>query len=118
MTLKFALSLSAGLLALSLGSAQAQEPLKIGVVSVLTGPAAALGQQLRDGFQLAVDKNGGKLGGVPVQITVIDDELKPDVAVARSAASSRVARSTSSSARSSPTSSAPSPSRCWIPARS
>ncbi|MBA4223674.1 MAG: ABC transporter substrate-binding protein, partial [Methylobacterium sp.] len=26
---------------------------------------------------------GGKLGGVPVQITVIDDELKPDVAVGK-----------------------------------
>lgn len=83
MTLKFTLSLGAGLLALGIAGAQAQEPLKIGVVSVLTGPAAALGQQLRDGFQLAVDKNGGKLGGVPVQITVIDDELKPDVAVGK-----------------------------------
>jgi branched-chain amino acid transport system substrate-binding protein len=83
MTIKFALSLGTGLLALGLASAQAQEPLKIGVVSVLTGPAAALGQQVRDGFQLAVDQNGGKLGGVPVQITVIDDELKPDVAVSK-----------------------------------
>lgn len=83
MTLKFALSLGAATLALGLSAAQAQEPLKIGVVSVLTGPAAALGQQLRDGFQLAVDQNGGKLGGVPVQITVIDDELKPDVAVGK-----------------------------------
>lgn len=89
MTLKFAttlnsaLLLSAGIVALGLSGAQAQEPLKIGVVAVLTGPAAALGQQVRDGFQLAVDKNGGKLGGVPVQITVIDDELKPDVAVGK-----------------------------------
>lgn len=83
MTLKFTLSLGAATLALGLSAAQAQEPLKIGVVSVLTGPAAALGQQLRDGFQLAVDQNGGKLGGVPVQITVIDDELKPDVAVGK-----------------------------------
>lgn len=83
MTLKFTLSLSAGMLALGLCAAQAQEPLKIGVVSVLTGPQAALGQQLRDGFQLAIDQNGGKLGGVPVQVTVIDDELKPDVAVGK-----------------------------------
>jgi branched-chain amino acid transport system substrate-binding protein len=83
MTLKISLSLGAGLLALGIATAQAQEPIKIGVVSVLTGPAAALGQQVRDGFQLAVDQNGGKLGGVPVQITVIDDELKPDVAVAK-----------------------------------
>ncbi|MCA0421013.1 ABC transporter substrate-binding protein [Bosea beijingensis] len=80
---RFGLALGCGALALSIASAQAQEPIKIGVVSVLTGPAASLGQQVRDGFQLAVDKNGGKLGGVPVKITVIDDELKPDVAVER-----------------------------------
>ncbi len=83
MTLRFALSLGAGLLALGIAGAQAQEPLKIGVVTVLTGPQAALGQQVRDGFQLAVDQHGGKLGGRPVQITVIDDELKPDVAVSK-----------------------------------
>lgn len=78
------LRLGASLFALGLaGAAQAQEPMKIGVVSVLTGPAASLGQQVRDGFQLAVTKNGGKLGGVPVQVTVIDDELKPDVAVGK-----------------------------------
>ena len=82
-TFRFGLALGCGALALSIASAQAQEPIKIGVVSVLTGPAASLGQQVRDGFQLAVDKNGGKLGGVPVKITVIDDELKPDVAVER-----------------------------------
>ncbi|TCR64966.1 ABC transporter substrate-binding protein [Bosea sp. BK604] len=83
MKLKLALSLGAGLLALGIAGAQAQEPLKIGVVSVLTGPQAALGQQVRDGFQLSVDQLGGKLGGRPVQITVIDDELKPDVAVSK-----------------------------------
>lgn len=83
MNLKLALTLGTGALALSIATAQAQEPLKIGVVSVLSGPQAALGQQIRDGFQLAVDQNGGKLGGVPVQITVIDDELKPDVAVGK-----------------------------------
>jgi len=83
MTLKSALSFGAGLFALGCAAAQAQEPIKIGVVSVLTGPQAALGQQIRDGFQLAVDQNGGKLGGLPVQITVIDDELKPDVAVGK-----------------------------------
>ena len=82
-TFRFGLAIGCGALALSIASAQAQEPIKIGVVSVLTGPAAALGQQVSDGFQLAVNKNGGKLGGVPVKITVIDDELKPDVAVER-----------------------------------
>jgi len=84
MTSKFTLCLGAGLFALAAATAaQAQEPMKIGVVSVLTGPAATLGQQVRDGFQMAIDQMGGKLGGVPVQVTVIDDELKPDVAVGK-----------------------------------
>ncbi len=84
MTAKFALAAGAGLFALAAASAaRAQEPMKIGVVSVLTGPAATLGQQVRDGFQMAIDQMGGKLGGVPVQVTVIDDELKPDVAVGK-----------------------------------
>ena len=40
-----------------------------------------LGQQLRNGFNLAVKNLGGKLGGREVEVIVADDELKPDVAV-------------------------------------
>lgn len=61
----------------------AQEPLKIGVVTVLSGPQAALGQQVRDGFQLAIKDFGGKIAGRPVELVVVDDELKPDVAVTK-----------------------------------
>lgn len=65
------------------GSALAQEPLKVGIVTVLSGPQAALGAQLRDGFLLALKDRGGKLGGRPVETILIDDELKPDVAVTK-----------------------------------
>ena len=58
-------------------------PLRIGVVTVLSGPQAALGQQLRDGFALALKDKGGKLGGRTIETVLIDDELKPDVAVAK-----------------------------------
>ncbi len=68
-------------LTLSLGAAEAQEKLKVGVISTLSGPPAVLGQQLRNGFQLAVKELGGKLGGRDVEVIVQDDELKPDVAV-------------------------------------
>ena len=61
--------------------AQAQEKLKVGVITTLSGPPAVLGQQLRNGFQLAVKNLGGNLGGREVELTVEDDELKPDVAV-------------------------------------
>jgi branched-chain amino acid transport system substrate-binding protein len=67
--------------------AQAQEKpgdkLKIGVVATLSGPPAVLGQQLRNGFNLAVKNLGGKLGGRETEVTVADDELKPDLAVSK-----------------------------------
>ena len=64
-------------------AAQAQEKLKIGVIATLSGPPAVLGQQLRNGVQLAVKTLGGKLGGREVELVVQDDELKPDVAVTK-----------------------------------
>src|SRR5215468_9126163 len=63
------------------GPVAAQEKLKIGIIASLSGPPAVLGQQLRNGFQLAVKNLGGKLGGRDVEVVVEDDELKPDVAV-------------------------------------
>ena len=71
--------------AMSLGGtgAQAQEKLKIGIIATLSGPPAVLGQQLRNGFNLAVKTLDGKLGGREVEIIVADDELKPDLAVTK-----------------------------------
>ena len=58
-------------------TAQAQDPVKIGMITTLSGPAGYLGQGIRDAFQLAIDLEGGTLGGVPVEIMVEDDGLKP-----------------------------------------
>src|SRR5581483_532371 len=63
--------------------ANAQEKLKIGLIVTLSGPAAALGAQVRDGFNLAVKDFGGKMGGRDVEVIVADDELKPDAAVTK-----------------------------------
>jgi branched-chain amino acid transport system substrate-binding protein len=68
------------------GQAQAQEKLKVGIITTLSGPPAVLGQQLRNGFQLAVKNLDGKLGGREVELIVQDDELKPDVAVSKAKA--------------------------------
>jgi branched-chain amino acid transport system substrate-binding protein len=68
---------------LAAAPAMAQEKLKIGLLLTLSGPSAVLGQQARDGFQLAVKEMGGKLGGRDVEVIVVDDELKPDVAVTK-----------------------------------
>jgi len=60
-------------------SAQAADKIKIGFVSTLSGPSAALGVDIRDAFQLAVKMNGGKLGGLSAEVLVGDDQFKPDV---------------------------------------
>lgn len=60
--------------------APAQE-VRIGLLTTLTGPLAPLGQHVRDGFLLAVEEEGGKLGAMPTKVIVEDDQLRPDVAV-------------------------------------
>ena len=56
---------------------QAQQPLKIGFIGTLSTPAGYLGEDERDAFLLAIKQGGGKLGGVPVELVVEDDGLKP-----------------------------------------
>jgi branched-chain amino acid transport system substrate-binding protein len=77
-------SLRAGALALATavvaGGALAADKVKVGFVSTLSGPSSALGADIRDGFLLAVKLNGGKLGGLPAEVLVSDDQFKPDVA--------------------------------------
>ena len=73
----------AALAAAGVGGTAGAEELKIGVMAVLSGPQAVLGGQLRDGFNLGIKHAGGRLGGLATTVTVQDDELKPDVAVAK-----------------------------------
>jgi branched-chain amino acid transport system substrate-binding protein len=63
--------------ALLVTGAVAQQPVKIGFITTLSGPAGYIGADARDAFNLAVEMEGGKLGGVPVQVVVEDDGLKP-----------------------------------------
>ena len=58
----------------------AQQPIKIGFIGELSGPQGALGQDQYDAFMLVVERNGGRLGGVPVQVLREDTQLKPEVA--------------------------------------
>jgi branched-chain amino acid transport system substrate-binding protein len=59
-------------------SAQAAERIKVGFVSTLSGPQGAPGIDSREGFQLAVKMLGGKLGDLPVEVLVADDQFNPD----------------------------------------
>lgn len=58
-------------------ASHAQEPVRIGYLTTLSTPAGYLGEDSRDGFNLAVKQGGGKLGGVPVTVIAEDDGLKP-----------------------------------------
>lgn len=69
--------LGAAAAALMASPALAQDPVKIGMITTLSGPAGYLGEDMRDGFLLAVEMGGGALGGVPVEVMVEDDGLKP-----------------------------------------
>ena len=82
MNVKGTLGLAAAL-ALAASGAEAQGKVKVGLVLTLSGSGAVLGQQARNGFELAVKDLGGKFGGKEVELIVVDDELKPDVAVTR-----------------------------------
>lgn len=63
--------------------AQPAGGVKIGLVAVQTGPQAALGNQLKDGFALGLRHLEGRLGGLSAETIVIDDELRPEVAVTK-----------------------------------
>lgn len=83
MKTQMTMAAAALLLGTAVSPALAQEKIKLGVIVTLSGPAAALGQQVRDGFALAVKDLGGKMGGRDVEVIVADDELKPDAAVTK-----------------------------------
>lgn len=78
---KFASALTAAALGVGLATGAFAQNLKIGMVVTLSGPPGALGKQAADGFALALEEKGGKLGGQTVEMIVEDDELKPDVAL-------------------------------------
>ena len=61
--------------------AAAQQKIKIGFITTLTGPAGIIGKHMKDSVELALDHLGNKMGGVPVEVIFGDDQFKPDVGV-------------------------------------
>jgi branched-chain amino acid transport system substrate-binding protein len=62
------------------GPAHAAEKIKVGFVSTLSGPGAGLGVDIRDGFNLAMKRLNGKLGDLPAEVLIADDQQSPDMA--------------------------------------
>ena len=79
--------LFAGCAAVALASVAAmpsvaqQKTVKIGFISSFSGPVAAIGNDMRNSFELALDHLGRKLGGMPVEVIYEDDQIKPEVGV-------------------------------------
>ena len=61
--------------------AAAQQKIKIGFITTLTGPAGIIGKHMKDSVELALDHLGNKMGGVPVEVIFGDDQFRPDVGV-------------------------------------
>ena len=76
--IKLQLMVSSLLLMAHFAFAETSTAVKIGLISTLSGPGAALGVDIRDGFQLAVKIADGKLGGINAEIIVADDQASPE----------------------------------------
>ena len=78
--MKTSLLSACAILALATAPAVAQtKTVKIGFVSTFSGPTAAIGNDMRNSFELALDHLGRKIGGLPVEVIYEDDQQKPDV---------------------------------------
>src|ERR1700726_4330501 len=58
-----------------------QKPARTGVISTFSGPPAAIGNDMKNSFELGLDHHGRKLGGLPVEVIYADDQTKPEVGV-------------------------------------
>jgi branched-chain amino acid transport system substrate-binding protein len=61
-------------------TAMAADKVKVGLLSTLSGAGAGLGVDIRDGFTLGLKHLGGKLGGLPAEVIIADDQQNADVA--------------------------------------
>lgn len=73
-TVAVSLALSAAL------GAHAAAPIKVGMALDISGPFATIGAETRDGFNLAIEVLGGKLGGVDAEFLQTDFSGNPEQA--------------------------------------
>ncbi len=59
--------------------AQAEDPIKIGIVTTLTTPAAVIGEDVKKAFELAYEHMGGQINGTSVELIFEDDGFRPEV---------------------------------------
>jgi branched-chain amino acid transport system substrate-binding protein len=59
--------------------ALAQQKVKIGFITTLSGPQGAIGNDMRNSVEMALDHLKRKVGGLDVEVIYGDDQVKPDV---------------------------------------
>jgi branched-chain amino acid transport system substrate-binding protein len=59
--------------------ALAQDKVRIGFITTLSGPAGIIGKHMRDSVELALDHLNHRMGGAPVEVIYGDDQQKPDI---------------------------------------
>jgi branched-chain amino acid transport system substrate-binding protein len=59
--------------------ASAQQKVKIGFITTLSGPQGVIGNDMRQSVELALDHLKRKVGGLDTEIIYGDDQVKPDV---------------------------------------
>lgn len=72
-------TLAAGFAALLMASAATAEPVRVGMITTLSGGGAGLGIDVRDGFLLALKEAGD--AGKEVEVLTEDDQQKPEMGV-------------------------------------
>jgi len=83
------------ILATSAVAAVDRGPIRIGMLVPQTGPLAANGKEMENGFRLYLEEQGQRIGGREIKLFVEDTEAKPATALtkARSYPTSRRERS-------------------------
>jgi branched-chain amino acid transport system substrate-binding protein len=69
----------ASALYLAPGQAGAQQKVKIGFITTLSGAQGVIGEYMKNSVELALDHLGRKMAGLDVEVFYGDDQVKPDV---------------------------------------
>ena len=76
-------ALALGVLTLVVAKAEAQGPIKIGMIAPLSGPFAQIGKDMVTGTELYLDEVGRQAAGRKIELLVEDDEGNPAVGVTK-----------------------------------
>ena len=74
------IAIAALALALSVGAAAAQQPLKIGLIQSMTGAFNTVGKAAVNGARLYIQQHGDTVAGRKIQLIVRDDATSPEAA--------------------------------------